>query len=626
MIGIVNRADLERTALASMRIGQILLEAELITAKQLSDGLEYGTAKSIFLGRVMKLLKYAQEEDIERALETQKLIKRGLSPVLAISALKRACKEKISMDQALQDEHLDTIGAPEEAGAAKAAKAASIELDNDITPETLIKNGDKLLIQDCCTLALAQYRRAQTTLEQSLGADHIDLAPVLVRLGNTYLAANSFDKAKEAYEKVLAIRTKSLAEDDPQLAHAHESLADLYNAQGDLELAVKEFLAALDILEQRLPGQLSAYSAILKKLTKVAHGAKPRDGKTLPVGEILRMAGLLSERELQTALRMSKQTSLPLGIVLRENCMIGDRELQSALKAQFCVTQGVLSEKLAIELLTRASRRDISLERLLHEAGVLVTDQEKFEVYRQIASELDKLVGAESSAVNSQQELAPIAYKLGTLYEQVKDQPQAEVYYSRALTIWGSTISGDLTVAKACISLARIFQDQKRHEEAVPMLQKALEHRQHALGNNHDDTIETLEDLTELQIELRHGNGALKSAQQAIAAREELGQDGATILRSVVLMGDALALLEQFDGAQAAYNRAMALARTGENQSTATLAAVMEKLGDLNTKQDKTKVAMPLYKGALMLLESAGKKDGQNLESLKSKIAKLESN
>lgn len=610
-----------------MRIGQILLEADLITPKQLSDGLEYGAAKSIFLGRVMKLLKFMQEDDIERALETQKLIKRGLSPVLAIGALKRAVKEKISTEQALQDEHLHTITGADESGKTQASKAASIELDNDLSPEALIKNGDKLLIQDCCTLALAQYRRAQSTLEQSLGADHLDLAPVLVRLGNTYMAANSFDKAKESYEKVLAIRTKSLAEDDPQIAHAHESLADLYNAQGDGELAIKAFLSALDILEQRLPGQLSAYSAILKKLTKSTNDAKPREGKTLPVGEILKAAGLLTDRELQTALRMSKQTSMPLGIVLRENCMIGDRELQSALKAQFCVTQGVLTEQLAIDLLTRASRRDISLERLLHEAGVLVTDQEKFEVYLQIATELDHLVGAETSAVNSQQELAPIAYKLGTLYEQVKDQPQAEVYYSRALAIWGGSIQGDLTVAKTCTSLAKIFQGQKRLEEAVPLFHKALEHRQHALGNNHDDTIETLEDLAEAQLELKNAGASLKSAQQALAYREELGQNGSNILRAVVLMGDAMVQLEQYEGAQASYNKAMVTARSGEGQqSTATLAAVMEKLGDLYIRQDKVKVAVPLYKSALMLLDNAGKKDSHSFESLQSKISKLESN
>ena len=72
-----------------MRIGQILIEADLISPKQLSNGLEYGKAKHIALGRVLKLLRVMEEPDIERALETQKLIRLGLSPVIGVESLKR---------------------------------------------------------------------------------------------------------------------------------------------------------------------------------------------------------------------------------------------------------------------------------------------------------------------------------------------------------------------------------------------------------------------------------------------------------------------------------------------------------------------------------------------------------
>jgi len=82
--------------------------------------------------------------------------------------------------------------------------------------------------------------------------------------------------------------------------------------------------------------------------------------------------------------------------------------------------------------------------------------------------------------------------------------------------------------------------------------------------------------------------------------------------------------LKQYEGAQAAYNRAMVLARSGESQPTDALSAVMEKLGDLYKQQEMVKAATPLYKGALMLLEAAGKKDSQTFENLLSKISKLE--
>lgn len=602
-----------------MRIGQILLEAELITPKQLSDGLEFGRTKSIFLGRAMKLLRVLEDDDIERAVQAQKLIKLGLSPASAIKALKRAVQDKVTFDQAMQSITITGEFKPNQQ-----VPEFNVELLDDDSPEGLLKNGDKLLLDDHCKQAESYYRHALKALQKSLGEEHLDLTPVFLRLGNTYLALQNFDQARTCYEKSLTIRKKELHDDHPQVAQALESLADLHKAQGEEQEAIQLFLSALDILEKNLPGSLGAYASILRKVAAAAQSSAPKDGRVLPVGEILKAAGILPERDLQQALKMSKQQSLPLGIVLRENCMVGDRELQSALKAQFCIRQGVLTEDLAIDLLSRASRRDISLERLLHEAGVLASDEQKIDIYRQIAADLDLLVAAESSALNTQQELAPVAYRLGSLYEQVGDQGQAEIYYSRALTIWGAGIRGDLTAARTCIQLAKILKTQNRREEIVPLFTKALEHRQHALGAQHDETIETMEDLAEAEIDAYEFKAGLAHAQEAIQHREELGQDGNLLLRPVILLGDAQLNLKDFEGAQATYKRAMTLAQPKDGKPTASLAAVMEKQGDLYERQKINKAAITQYKGALMILEAAGRKQTAAGESLQAKIAKLE--
>lgn len=602
-----------------MRIGQILLEAELITPKQLNDGLEFGRTKSIFLGRAMKLLRVLEDADIERAIQAQKLIKLGLSPASAIKALKRAVKEQVTFDQAMQ-----AITITGEFKTNQQLPQFNVDLSDDDSPDGLLKNGDKLLLEDHCKQAESYYRHALKALQKSLGDEHVDLTPVFLRLGNTYLALQNFDQAKTSYEKALTIRKKMLHEDNPLIAQALESMADLYKAQGEEADAIQMFLSALDILEKNLPGSLGAYASILRKVAATAQATAPKDGKTLPVGEILKAAGILPERDLQQALKMSKQQSLPLGIVLRENCMVGDREMQSALKAQFCIRQGVLTEDLAIDLLSRASRRDISLERLLHEAGVMASDEQKMEIYSQIAKDLDLLVAAESSALNTQQELAPVAYRLGSMYEQVGDQGQAEIYYSRALTIWGAGIRGDLTAARTCISLAKILRGQHRREEIVPLFQKALEHRQHALGAQHEETVETMEDLAEAEIESYEHKAGLAHAQEALQHREELGQEGSSLLRAVILVGDAQLNLKDYESAQTTYKRAMTLAQPKDGKPTASLAAVMEKQGDLYERQKINKAAITQYKGALMILEAAGRKNTAAGESLQAKIAKLE--
>ena len=603
----------------AMRIGQILLEAELITPKQLNDGLEYGRTKSIFLGRALKLLRVLEDDDIERAIQAQKMIKLGLSPVSALKALKRSVEDKSTFEEAMQ-----AITITGEFKSTKQLPQFDVDLLDDDTPDGLLKNGDRLLVEDHCKQAESYYRHALKALQKSLGEEHVDLAPVYLRLGNTYLALHNFDQAKASYEKALSIRKQQLHEEHPLVAQALESLADLHKAQGDEQEAIQLFLSALDVLEKNLPGSLGAYATILRKVAAAAQGTAAKDGKTLPVGEILKAAGILPERELQLALKMSKQQALPLGIVLRENCMVGDRELQSALKAQFCIRQGVLSEELAIDLLSRASRRDISLERLLHEAGVLASDEQKIDIYRQIAADLDTLVAAESSALNSMSELAPVAYRLGSLYEQVGDQGQAEIYYSRALAIWGVGIRGDLTAARTCIQLAKILKGQNRKEEIVSLLAKALEHRQHALGAQHDETVETMEDLAEAEIDAYEFKAGLAHAQEAIQHREELGQDGSLLLRPVILMGDAQLNMKDFDSAQTSYKRAMTLAQPKDGKPTASLAAVMEKQGDLYERQKINKAAITQYKGALMILEAAGRKQTASGEALVAKIAKLD--
>ncbi len=619
-IDIVRYAERGGQHTAAMRIGQILLEAELITAKQLSDGLEFGRTKNIFLGRAMKLLRVLEDDDIERAVQAQKLIKLGLSPVSAIKALKRAVQDKVTFDKAM---HSITITGEFKTNQPQHPQF-DVDLLDDDSPDGLLKNGDRLLIEDHCKQAESYYRHALKSLQKNLGEEHVDLTPVYLRLGNTYLALGNFDQAKTSYEKALAIRKQQLHEDHPLVAQALESIADLHKAQGEEQEAIQIFLQALDILEKNLPASLGAYASSLRKVAAAAQATAPKDGKTLPVGEILKAAGILPERDLQQALKMSKQQSLPLGIVLRENCMVGDRELQSALKAQFCIRQGVLTEELAIDLLSRASRRDISLERLLHEAGVLASDEQKMDIYRQIASDLDLLVAAESSALNTQQELAPVAYRLGTMYEQVGDQAQAEIYYSRALTIWGAGNRGDLTAARTCIQLAKILRGQGRREEIVELLQKALDHRQHALGAQHEETIETTEDLAEAEIDAYEFKKGFDHAQEALLHREQLGQEGSVLLRAVILVGDAQLGLRDYEGAQTSFKRAMTLAQPKDGKPTASLAAVMEKQGDLYERQRINKAAITQYKGALMILEAAGRKQTSAGEMLQAKIARLE--
>lgn len=268
-----------------MRIGQILIEADLVTAKQLSTGLEYGSAKHIALGRVLKLLKIMDEDDIERALQTQKLIRMGLSPVVAMAALKKAVVEKMSLEAALQgryQEYLNGAVTPPPAD----AKPNFVDVDYSASPDKLIEKGDKLLLEDKCADAEAHYVQARLVQEKLLGRNHINIASVLIRLGNAYMATGRFKEAEECYEEVLILRMRAFPSDDPQIAQAHENLADLHVAWGNEADAMESFQQALDILEKKLPAQLGIYASILRKIA-AAVKAPTNEPKKQPIGELL---------------------------------------------------------------------------------------------------------------------------------------------------------------------------------------------------------------------------------------------------------------------------------------------------------------------------------------------------
>jgi len=87
---------------------------------------------------------------------------------------------------------------------------------------------------------------------------------------------------------------------------------------------------------------------------------KPDDSSANKLGELLIESGLISQAQLDTALRQSEETGLPFGRSLVLSGMISEAGLTATLNAQSLLRNGRVTREQAIKSLRSSSRRNIS--------------------------------------------------------------------------------------------------------------------------------------------------------------------------------------------------------------------------------------------------------------------------
>lgn len=73
-----------------MRIGEILVGASLINTEQLDEALNYAAFKHVPVGRALRVLRYLSEDDLSRAVDAQKAIRKGLDASIALDVVRNS--------------------------------------------------------------------------------------------------------------------------------------------------------------------------------------------------------------------------------------------------------------------------------------------------------------------------------------------------------------------------------------------------------------------------------------------------------------------------------------------------------------------------------------------------------
>lgn len=85
-----------------LRIGEFLIEAQIISSHDLHDAINIAKLTSLPVGRILVMSNYVVEETFKQAVEAQSMVRDGVLPFkLAIEALSMATRMDVSLEEAL---------------------------------------------------------------------------------------------------------------------------------------------------------------------------------------------------------------------------------------------------------------------------------------------------------------------------------------------------------------------------------------------------------------------------------------------------------------------------------------------------------------------------------------------
>ena len=334
----------------SLRLGDLLVQAGLLTQAQLADAVRTSRSKRVQIGQVLVMNGLLSPRDLQSALEAQSMLRdKTVELNEALRCLKIAYKVGVSFKDILTE-----YTSPKRSQTSKLG-------------ELLVESG------------LITYEVLATAVEQSY-ATGLPLGRMLVlqkTISNELLTA--------ALNLQVRVRDEMLTRE--------EAIAALRSQAG---------LAPLE------PGQIQAST----KPPAIPHQDAPRK-KGLRLGELMVMASVLTETDVMNALEWGLVNQQTIGQVLISQKLVSQELLDAALDLQKLVDTNVLEPLKASECLARvhsgvsldeavsdvkaekdSTDQTFSYEELLKFARVVTEEEieEAFDVSNKSASVLGKIM------------------------------------------------------------------------------------------------------------------------------------------------------------------------------------------------------------------------------------------
>jgi hypothetical protein len=383
-----------------MKLGELLISAQLLTTEQLSLAIQAAGQRSLPIGKILTMSGTLTELVLHEAIQAQSLVKdKHLASDSAVAALKLVAARQITLDEALTQ-----IGAPRNSQFRTAKlgdilMAAQFVTENQVreamraSDETGLPLGRILVLgqnlsEEMVSAALTAQvllRDQRISFEQAIEglkvARHKRMRVEDALAEQGYIAPPTKQKIKLGELYMLAeliLETDLMVSLERGLSN-HKPLGQIFLESG---LSDQEVLdASLSLQEMVANGSLNALQAA-RALRQVAlqrfslaqalaeiQAVKPEPDDPYQLGSILQAAGIVSNGDIKKAVEMSIKNSGLFGRMLQAAGVIDDELLNSSLRAQFLLREGLLGMEQAIIALNQCRQTGEAFDKVAQQLG-----------------------------------------------------------------------------------------------------------------------------------------------------------------------------------------------------------------------------------------------------------------
>jgi tetratricopeptide (TPR) repeat protein len=580
------------------RIGELLTESGMLSESDLLKGLDYGKKTGMALGRVLTMMRLVPDADLRAALQVQSMMKfEGLPSALAVRSLRYMKENKVPIESACKQVGWQTDKFKgevpprlKELREKYADYEQRLGADHVDVADVLLGLAAFYEDEEMWAHAEANCQQAIEKLERALGPNHLKVAGALTKMGSLLFLQDRYEEAQALQLKAFEIKYNTLGADHLDVGKALFDLGEVCEVQQNFADAEKYYWRAIEIREKHHDIEEPLIIDSLQRLSFVC-ARRGRAPDQVLVGKLLIDSGLIAEEKIPEALNYSREKNVPMARALVALDLIDEQKLRIVLHAQLLIKSNLLPAPLAVRVLRLCARRKIGVDEGMAIVGWTPKVNSAHNI-GELLSTYDSLLDAERVLAADAPEVGLLCLRLADLYESYERYAEAEPLYKRALAIIETKGERHTKLLTVLDKIGLMSLRQQNFEQAESIYQRVLDMRVEMHGPTHAEVALSHVGLGQMYIERGDHKLAIQHLQKALPiAEQEYGNEHALVGEIVDRLAVAYYETGDYDRAEPLFWRAFRTKREQQGAHGAEIAALLTKLADLYNKQGQYNMA-----------------------------------